>query len=495
MYTRSVSFRNAPWVALIVALAAVLLLPVDAAEAKPVRACALKKHAKCRKGTLSKLKVGKRNLAGANLAGATISGSTFTGTNLRDVDLSGARLTDVSFIATDLRGANFTGARLVNVRFERPKSAAPAPRARGLSCAATELDYYTQLTDCNGEGVDFSDTEFRKVAFQGGSLSGAIFRRATFTSVTFTDTVLIAAVFLAARFDDSRFDGTVLTDAIFDQSTGARFSFSTTNPLLAYLHGASFLGARDFSFNPPLTTSRPRGVDGAAVVTVSPGADAPTYTDLAFTAWWGGSYPQRRGCAAAKGSTLSGTCFMTAAVGDVLNVTITGPEPLRLESPGWSCDAAEVDGEWKAGCFGRLTGATTFTYSLQPTVAVAVLRNGDRTPDRLSKIMIDRVERTGALTRLWTCVDAQSCGGRVLLGTKVRVTVLRQFTNAYFGMNCPGETGDPIELGNQRTEWLVGADQQAGGQGDETAYNLRRVCEFTVETTTGLTALVDYGSG
>jgi uncharacterized protein YjbI with pentapeptide repeats len=492
---------------LLVLLAACIFavaVPGVAWAAKPAKSkatCSLKKKAKCKKAKLTGVKVGKQNLSGTNLKGATISGATFTGTNLSGVDLSGARLTDVTFKNVNLSGATLAGARLKGVTFRGASAASPPARTRDvLMCRAVNRDggVYTILTGCTSPSIDFSRTSFTKAVFYESTFENANFQDASFTDSGFVDGSLVGANFTGATFvseNNEDFQDVTMTGSMFDDSVGARFySQDGGSTHGGRLVGASFLNAKGTNFDPELSAAAGvRGLSGAVSVVVQPGLGSPPYTSISIVGAWSGShYAVSSECTSKAGS--SGKCRRTVAKGDTVTTTLVTPGAVVVTASGLTCTSSALASKYQTTCTGIATQDVTVSYAvISYAVTVnSVLQNGSPTP--MSKIRFESVAADGTRTILTSCILKSTCSTSVAVGTVVRVSVFREHSNGYFGMNCPGETGDAFA--STKTEWPWGDDRASGDPGDTTMYSLRRICDaFAVTGDVTLTAVNDSPDG
>lgn len=488
-----------------VALAALFVALPAAASAKPAKGktkCALKRKATCKKAKLKNVKVGKQNLSGANLKGATITGGTFTGTNLSNADLSNAKLTNVTFRNVDLSGATFNGARLTGVRFTGAQASAGRRLARGaMSCELVQGDgKYNVAFNCSGSSIDVSHMIVKNTVFQSARFPGADFSYTEFTSTGFVESSLIGANFYAATWDAGTtwpFSGDVLDGAMFDASTGVGIE-GTPGAGGGSVAGASFLNAKRLTFgSPPGANEQVNGLDGPATVIVAreDGTAAP-YSAITITGTWPRSaYSYVARCAPAKtAAATTGGCVRMMAKGNTATVTIETPNAIDASGGAFACSSVAVTGGYRTTCTGKVSENTWLTYApLRYRVKVdSLLQSGAPTP--MSKIRFESVSSAGTRTILTTCVLQTSCTAAVVPGTSVRVSVFREHSNGYFGMNCPGETGDAFT--NMLTEWPTGDDTLSGDAGDTTRYALRRICPaFEVTGNVTLTAVNDSPDG
>ena len=493
-------------IALVALGALVVSAPASASSrdtrAKKKAACSLKKKAKCKKAKLKNIKVGKQNLSGANLKGATITGGTFSGTNLSNADLSNARITNVTFKNVRLSGASFSGARLSGVRFTGVQASAVRRLARdALTCSSVKYDgRYTIPFFCAGTSVDLSHMVVNDTTFAFANLPNADFSFTDFTDSGFSGGQLVDANFYATTWGSTRpwtFSGTVLTGAMFDASRGAGIDNIDTVTSDS-LDGASFLDAKRYAFDPGLSADMlVHGLNGPATVLVqrAEGTSAP-YSAITITGTWPKSlYSYAARCEPAKSAAATtGGCVRKMAKGDTATVVFETPGTIEVTSGGLACSSAAVTGGYRTTCTGTVSGDTVVTYApVRETVKViSVLQNGVPTP--MSKIRFESVTSAGARTLLTSCILQTSCSATVVPGTWLRVSVFREHSNGYFGMNCPGETGDAFT--NNLTEWPWGDDTLSGDAGDTTRYALRRICPaFEVTDDITLTAVNDSPDG
>lgn len=491
-------------IALVALGALVASAPASAASrdvrAKKKAACSLKKKAKCKKAKLKNIKVGKQNLSSANLKGATITGGTFTGTNLSNADLSGATLKNVKFSGVNLAGADFSNARLVDVRFDHVRRGGKSTRsevacADGVTLPASQgVDSTTSVTwfkGCQGAYSKFQLTRFQNVVFSDSDFSSASFHSSTFNGVLFLDSNFMGATFEAATMQGVEFKNTDVTGASFDFVTARDATIDTPDTT-----GASFFLAVGLTFKQaPRLPDMVHGLKGTARVAVSPGAGAPSYSQIAIkTKWDMGAWSRRTTCTSGPTTLLSGTCFAVGALGDIYEIKLEAPSPVSLSVNGAICGRPALSGSlYTATCTGTIGGDVAVTYVGQYTVQVkSVLQGGGATP--MSKIRFESVATDGTRAIVKSCVLETSCSTSVQPGTRLRVSVFREHSNGYFGMNCPGETGDAFT--NMLTEWPTGDDTLSGDAGDTTRYALRRICPaFEVTGNVTLTAVNDSPDG
>jgi hypothetical protein len=183
-------------------------------------------------------------------------------------------------------------------------------------------------------------------------------------------------------------------------------------------------------------------------------------------------------------------CVFQGPTGEAFEASIsTASDSLLTPSAGITCVGS-------SGCSGTLAGDSmgiTITPPALFAITVnSVLQGGVATP--ISKVRFESVNARGERTVIKTCVHETTCSTTALLGTVVRISVFRQYSNGYFGMNCPGETGDAFT--NNKTLWPTGDATLSGDAGDTTRYALHRICDaFTVTSNVTLTAVNDTPEG
>ena len=472
----------------------VAALPASAAS-HDVRAkkktCVLKKKAKCKKANLSKQKIGKQNLAGAKLAGANLSGATLTGTNLAGADLTGANLrgatlNGVNLTGAKLAGATFTAARLSGVDFSAPSATRRSTRGPFaiFRCAISlsSLKPAGIVAECKGawlNGASFVDATIADSDFRGAELLGAKFTRAKVTRTDFSGADLERAGLQDSAISNSKFVVAMLAAA---SAQGATIS------------GSDFTDALVESFEPMEALTK-AGSSNVLTRTLGLNGRAQLLFDSARGTKASASVDAHSNNMDWNLPSVSCRllCFYDGLIGDTFTATIsTLPGSTLTASRGITCA-----GSGFYTCTGTLNSQFMSIYVTPPpptsSVTVnSVLQNNAPTP--MSKIRFESVAANGARTIVKTCVLEASCTATVVTGTSVRISVFREHSNGYFGMNCPGETGDAFT--NNRTLWPTGDDTLSGDAGDTTRYALHRICDaFTVTGDVTLTAINDTPDG
>ena len=543
-YSHRVITRYALFIVLAVALTTPVLVTSGTAEAKPSAKCALKKKAKCKKAKLVKQKIGKQDLSGANLAGATITGTTFTGTALRDVDLTGAKLTNVTFKDVDLAGAAFDRAQLRNVRFIGVRS--PAARAACATAAQRNTDHvFIGAYACSAAGVSFVganmlggffwDSDLDRADFSGTGGSGFMFffgcdlRQARFDG---------AGSAIIGSLNDAFFDGVFpkleppshgkvresnVEGAVFDDATGVGI-WGHTNARNVSFVGTTFAPARPVGgmrlqpIDETVDLTGSFGRDGFSALTVTVAADLNTMSaeqlkdkDAAekrtvLTTRIQDKTPLLRTRQCRDGDT----CKLRVPFGYAATVRVVARVPIAgTGNAGTTCvSASTAEGLYAVTC------AVAAPVKGSPDLAVSIAKASATTPVAATTVVTVRdphsalnrsiIQIANAESAFGSDADALACQKDLVCSGKVqvcgagpcsatvpkdawvRVTMLRQQSNSYFAVNCPGETGNPIV--SARTEWPTGSES------DPPPYALRRVCTFQAGSAIALDVAVDVGS-
>ena len=478
-------------IALLALVSIVAAVPASAAShdvrAKK-KACVLKKKAKCKKANLSKQKIGKQNLAGAKLVGANLSGSTLTGTNLAGADLTGANLRGATLTGVNLTGAKLTGATFAASRLKRVDFSAPSATrrtARSLfsvfRCAVSlnSLKPSGIVADCKGaslQGVSFTGATIADSDVRGADLTGANFASTGVTSSDFSGAVMKRIGLQDATFSGSTFVATLLAQG---SAQGAAISNSDFTDALVESFDPLTVLTKAESAN---RLTRTLGLHGTTMITfdsakdVKASAQVDAHSDS--TVW---ELPS---------VSCWLLCFFDGFVDDTFTADIsTASGSIFSVSSGITCTGSYT-------CKGTLTKNFMSVRISPPTMRTvtvnSVLQSGAATP--MSKIRFETVGDGGARTIAKSCVLQTTCAVSVISGTSVRVSVFREHSNGYFGMNCPGETGDAFT--NNKTLWPTGDDTRSGDAGDTTRYALHRICDaFTVTSDVTLTAINDTPDG
>lgn len=469
----------------------VAAMPASAAshDVRAKKVCVLKKKAKCKKANLSKQKIGKQNLVGAKLVGANLSGSTLTGTNLAGADLTGANLRGATLKGVNLTGAKLTGATFAGASISRVDFSSPKASKRATRSALNVFRCAVSLNSLKASGI-VADCK-------GASLRGVSFAGATIVNSDFRGADLAGANFTSASVASTDFSGAVMTLANLDKSTVSSSTFAVTllergSAVGATISQSDFTDAFVVAFEPMVALTKPGngnrltrtlGLRGTTMVTFDSARGTRAHATVEArsnnTVW---DLP------AVSCSLL---CFFDGVVDDTFTATISTAAGAKLTvSSGITCSGSFV-------CTGTFTGnfmSVNVTPPTMYTVTVnSVLQNsGGATP--MSKIRFETVTNGVSRRTIETCVAKTTCSISVASETVVRVSVFREHSNGYFGMNCPGETGDAFT--NNRTLWPNGDDTFSGDAGDTTRYALHRYCDaFTVTGDVTLTAINDTPDG
>ena len=469
----------------------VAALPASAAS-HDVRAkkkiCVLKKKAKCKKANLSKRKIGKQNLAGAKLAGANLSGASLTGTNLAGADLTGANLRGATLKGVNLSGATLTGATFAAAQLDGVDFSAPGANRRRTRSALSAFGCAFSMIRVDGASITArcKGASLRKVVFTGASIGNSDFLGADLEEADFTGAVVKNADFRLANMSAVELAKSSISKSMFGEAVLERATAQG-----AKIELSDFADALVMEFSPMLVLTRYSAGNRLAGTL---GLNGSTWIDIEAAQ---GTRVNASVEAASNNAvwrfkpvSCGLPCKYDGIADDTFTVTLMAPAGSTVSATsGITCT-----GTGFITCKGTLAGST-MSIKVIPPLLVTVnseLQNGAPTP--MSKIRFESVAANGTRTTLTTCVTQTTCTAGVATGTAVRVSVFRQYSNGYFGMNCPGETGDAFT--NNKTLFPNMDDTLSGDPGDTTRYALHRYCDaFTVTGDVTLTAINDTPNG